>query len=63
MTYNFDPERWYESHRAALEGRRDRGEIDEGTFEAEQADLARRYEEMLDRLDGTYEIPANHSEP
>ncbi len=63
MTYNFDPDRWYESHRAALEGRRDRGELDESEFSAELQDLDRRYEEMLDRLDGTYEIPGNRTEP
>ena len=57
MTYNFDPDRWYESHRAVLEGRRDRGELDDRAFDAEVADLDRRYQEMLDRLDGTYEIP------
>jgi len=57
MTYNFDPDRWYQSHRAALEARRDRGELDDREFAAEAGELERRYEEMLDRLDGTYEIP------
>ena len=63
MTYNFDPDRWYESHRAALEGRRERGELDEGEYTEELQDLERRYEEMLDRLDGTYEIPEKLTEP
>jgi len=63
MTYNFDPDRWYESHRAALEGRRERGELDEREFVAALQDLERRYEEMLDRLDGTYEIPGKRAEP
>ncbi len=63
MTYNFDPERWYESHRAALEGRRDRGEIGEREFTAELRDLERRYEEMLDRLDGTFTIPTRPTKP
>ena len=57
MTYNFDPDRWLETHLAALEARRDRGEIDEHTFEAKKLELDRRYEEMVARLDGTYEIP------
>lgn len=56
MTYNFDPDRWYASHRTALEARRDRGDLDEPAFDAELADLDRRYEEMLERLDGTYQI-------
>ena len=58
MTCNFDPDRWFETHRAALEARRDRGELDAVTFEAELDDLERRHEEMVTRLDGTYEIPA-----
>ena len=62
MTYNFDPDRWYESHHAVLSGRRDRGELDELAFEVELADLDRRYEEMLERLDGTYQIPQRDGE-
>ncbi|MCG6949628.1 MAG: hypothetical protein LJE93_12020 [Acidobacteria bacterium] len=57
MTYNFDPDRWLEAHRAALDARRDRGEVDEGEYRAELRELDRRYEEMVARLDGTYEIP------
>ncbi len=61
MTYNFDPEAWLERHLAALEARRERGEIDDPTFQAERAELDRRYDEMVARLDGTYEIPATRS--
>ena len=61
MTYNFDPDTWLSAHRAALEARRDRGELDEAAFEAELEDLERRYEEMVARLDGTYEIPSGGS--
>ena len=57
MTYNFDPDLWLESHRAATEARRVRGEIDDEEYRAELLDLDRRYEEMVARLDGTYEIP------
>jgi hypothetical protein len=56
MTYNFDPDRWLEMHRAALNARRERGEIGEATFAEEWAELDRRHEEMVRRLDGTYEI-------
>ena len=55
MTYNFDPDRWLESHLAALEARRVRGEIDEVTFQAEKLELDRRYEEMVARLDKQFE--------
>ena len=57
MTYNFDPDRWLEAHRAAAEARRKRGEISDEEYRAELLDLERRYEEMVTRLDGTYEIP------
>jgi hypothetical protein len=57
MTYNFDPERWYESRLRVLEARRVRGEIDQQEYERLVEDLDRSYEEMLDRLDGTFQIP------
>ena len=61
MTYNFDPDRWMEAHRAVLETCRDRGEIDDAELEAELLELDQRYEEMVARLDGTYTIPASRS--
>jgi hypothetical protein len=58
MTYNFDPELWYDNQRALLESQCERGELGATELEAALADLERRYEEMLDRLDGTYHIPS-----
>ena len=57
MTYNFDPDKWYDLERSALEVRFKKGEINDRAFNCALADLDRRYEEMLDRLDGTYQIP------
>jgi hypothetical protein len=57
MTYNFDPDQWLENHRALLEERRRRGELDEAAFAAESAELERRFGEMVRRLDGTYQLP------
>ncbi len=57
MTYNFDPERWYENERAVLESRYKAGGMNEEDFRRALDDLSQRYEEMLDRLDGTYQIP------
>ena len=57
MTYNFDPDRWYDIERTALEGRRRTEGWSPETYEAALADLDRRYDEMLRRLDGTYQIP------
>jgi len=56
MTYNFDPERWYENERAVLESRYKAGAMNEEEFRRALDDLSLRYEEMLDRLDGTYQI-------
>ena len=57
MTYNFDPERWYQIRLARLDTRRDLGELGDEDYRVEVADLERRYEEMLERLDGSFQIP------
>ena len=57
MTYNFDPERWYENEYSALEDRHKKGNLTEIEFEEAHSDLLNRYEEMLSRLDGTYQLP------
>ena len=57
MTYNFDAEKWYENQRAALERKRAAGELDAPAFDAAVADLDRRYDEMVSRLDGSFRLP------
>ncbi len=57
MTYNFDAERWVENQRALLEGRRQRGELDERAYAAAVEELERRYEEMTARLSRSFELP------
>jgi hypothetical protein len=57
VTYNFDPERWYENQKEVLGVRRERGELDEMAFAEARAELDRRYEEMLSRLDGSFRLP------
>ncbi len=56
MTYNFDPERWYEIEYKALELRLNTGEISNASFQKALEDLYERYEEMKERLDGTYKV-------
>jgi len=56
MTYNFDPERWHKNEYSALETLYRNGTITDSEFEEQSANLLRRYEEMLSRLDGTYQI-------
>lgn len=56
MTYNFDPDRWYEDQRRLLELRRQDGTLDQAAFDEAAAELDRRYESMVARLDGTYQL-------
>jgi hypothetical protein len=57
MTYNFDSERWYENEYLALEVLHKKGNISDIGFDKERSELLQRYEEMLSRLDGTYQLP------
>ena len=57
MTYNFDPDRWYEREREMLDACHRTGEISEQEYKKALSELDRRYDEMLDRLDGTYQVP------
>lgn len=57
VTYNFDPEGWYETQRRLLDHRLASGQIGEDEFRHELDELDRRYEEMVRRLDGTFTLP------
>lgn len=59
MTYNFDPDRWFDNEEAALRERRRKGELDGPAFDAAMEELVRRYEEMLARLDIRYDYGNN----
>jgi len=59
MTYNFDPDRWYENERAFLEDCLNSGKMSDKAFGEALAKLDRRYADMLDRLDGSYQLPDN----
>jgi hypothetical protein len=57
MTYNFDPDRWYEDERAILEAGHKAGKMSKREYRKALTDLDRRYDEMIKRLDGTYQLP------
>ena len=57
MTYNFDPERWYDIERHDLEHRRAAGDLTPEDFEKALADLQDRYEDMMDRLNSVADFP------
>jgi hypothetical protein len=56
LTYNFDPDRWYEMHRAGIDADRASGRLDEAAFEEALARLDADYDRMIERLDGTYRL-------
>ena len=56
VTYNFDPDRWYENQRRALDAKRDRGELTGEAYQAGLDDLERRFEEMASRLDKPFDL-------
>lgn len=58
MTYNFDPDRWYAREMAALEARRRSGDLSREDFQRACDEINRRYDDMVRRLDGTYQIPS-----
>ena len=58
MTYNFDPDRWYENERLLIDVRFRSGKMNAREYKDAIDDLDCRYDDMLDRLDGTYQIPA-----
>jgi hypothetical protein len=63
VTYNFDPDRWFENQRRALDGRRDRGEIGAAEHQAELDLLEARYEQMSSRLNAAFELPRREAPP
>jgi hypothetical protein len=59
MTYNFDPDRWFENEMAWLEGQRKAGKLSARAFRQEADALEKRCATMWQRLDGTYRIRAD----
>ena len=58
MTYNFDPDRWYDNQRRLVDGRRERGEVDADGYQRELDALEARYDSMTSRLDKPFDVPA-----
>ena len=57
MTYNFDPERWYDNEKAFLDQHYQSGEISEKEYRAALKTLDNKLGEMWQRLDGSYQVP------
>jgi hypothetical protein len=57
VTYNFDIDRWYKIRSDGLRARLESGELSQIDYERELAELDRRFEEMQNRLDGSFSLP------
>jgi hypothetical protein len=62
MTYNFDPERWYDNERDAIERAHRAGRLDRAAYEAALDRLQQRFDDLWDRLDGSYQLPGGGDE-
>jgi hypothetical protein len=56
MTYNFDPERWYDNERAFLDQQYQSGEMSAKAYYAALKTLENKLGEMWTRLDGSYQM-------
>ncbi len=56
MTYNFDPDKWYENEVAAIRSKYRSGNISEQAFEEAIHALDKKLDAMWNRLDGTYTV-------
>lgn len=61
MTYNFDPDKWYDDELAMLQAKRTSGVLTPTQFDDAVTQLDKRHEAMWQRLDGTYRISAEPS--
>ena len=56
MTYNFDPDKWYDIERNYLKARLKSGKMTKEDFRSAIEELERQHAEIWKRLDGTYQI-------
>jgi pyrroloquinoline quinone (PQQ) biosynthesis protein C len=57
LTYNFDPERWFDMECAALENALREGILDRAAYETALDGLQQKLDALWDRLDGSYRLP------
>lgn len=56
MTYNFDPDKWYEDEAYILNLKLMKGEITQDQYNELIEVLDKKLDEMWNRLDGTYQL-------
>ena len=56
MTYNFDPDKWYDDELFMIQTKLEKNKITQEEYDLAVLELVQRHEEMWKRLDGTYQI-------
>ena len=56
MTYNFDPDKWYDNELFLIQSKLKIGEITQNEYDEAVEILDKKLEKMWQRLDGTYQI-------
>jgi len=56
MTYNFDPDKWYENELFMIQAKLKKGELTQSEYDLVVLELDQKMEDMWKRLDGTYQI-------
>ncbi len=59
MTYNFDPDKWYDNELILLQSKFKNDEISQKKYDKAVDVLDKKFDEMWDRLDGSYQISSN----
>ena len=56
MTYNFDPDKWYDNELFLIQSQLKTGQIMQNQYDEAVEILDKKLEEMWKRLDGSYQI-------
>lgn len=59
MTYNFDPDKWYENELFLIQSKLKCNEISQNEYDKAIEILDKKLEDIWKRLDGTYQIDNN----
>lgn len=57
MTYNFDPDQWYENELLVIHSKYSAGQMTKQEYDKAAEELDRKHKMMWKRLDGSYQIP------
>jgi len=57
MTYNFDPDRWYDNELFVIQSKYKNGKTTKQEDDKAIEELNQKYTKMWERLDGSYQLP------